>query len=121
MIAAWVTELFPHAVTGLIGCYLLWALKVVKFGDAFSGFADERRLMHPARSNGLALLPLGMVWAFAAGGKICVYQSGVVVAGYSYGYFSPKDLVRVGLCLTLVESLVLTLIVPFYWPLIGIH
>jgi sodium-dependent dicarboxylate transporter 2/3/5 len=78
-------------------------------------------LMHFARSNGLALLPLGMVWAFAAGGKIFVYQSGVVVAGYSYGYFSPKDLVRIGLCLTLVESLVLVLIVPFYWPLIGIH
>ena len=78
-------------------------------------------LMQFAHSNGLPLLPLGMVWAFAAGGKIFVYQSGVMVAGYSYGYFSPKDLVRVGLCLTLVESLVLTLIVPFYWPLIGIH
>jgi di/tricarboxylate transporter len=78
-------------------------------------------LMYFARSNGLALLPLGMVWAFAAGGKIFVYQSGVMVAGYSYGYFSPKDLVRIGLCLTLVESLVLVLIVPFYWPLIGIH
>jgi sodium-dependent dicarboxylate transporter 2/3/5 len=78
-------------------------------------------LMRFAHSNGLALLPLGMVWAFAAGGKIFVYQSGVMVAGYSYGYFSPKDLIRVGLCLTLVESLVLVIIVPFYWPLIGIH
>src|SRR5689334_3205713 len=27
MIAAWITELFPHAVTGLIGCYLFWGLK----------------------------------------------------------------------------------------------
>jgi di/tricarboxylate transporter len=46
---------------------------------------------------------------------------GVMLAGYSYGYFEPKDLLRVGLCLTLVESAMLLLIVPFYWPLIGIR
>jgi di/tricarboxylate transporter len=62
-----------------------------------------------------------LVWAFAAGGKIFVYQSGVMVAGYSYGYFKATDLLRVGFCLTVVESLVLLLIVPFYWPLIGIR
>jgi sodium-dependent dicarboxylate transporter 2/3/5 len=77
-------------------------------------------LMSFARDSGLPMLPLGLVWAFAAGGKVFVYQSGVMVTGYSYGYFEPKDLVKVGLCLTAVESLVLLLIVPFYWPLIGI-
>jgi hypothetical protein len=30
-------------------------------------------------------------------------------------------LLRVGLCLTVVQSAVLPLIVPFYWPLIGIR
>jgi len=45
----------------------------------------------------------------------------VMVTGYSYGYFEPKDLIKVGLCLTVVESLVLMLIVPFYWPHIGIR
>jgi hypothetical protein len=30
-------------------------------------------------------------------------------------------LFRVGLCLTIVESLVLLVLVPFYWPLIGIR
>jgi sodium-dependent dicarboxylate transporter 2/3/5 len=78
-------------------------------------------LMHFALSNGLPALPLGMVWVFAAGGKIFVYQSGVMVTGYSYGYFEARDLFRVGLCLSLVESVVLLLIVPFYWPLIGIR
>jgi|SRR5579872_1153753 len=78
-------------------------------------------LIHFARANNLALLPLALVWAFASGGKIFVYQSGVMVAGYSYGYFTPKDLLRVGLCLTIIESLVLALIVPFYWPLLGIR
>jgi sodium-dependent dicarboxylate transporter 2/3/5 len=78
-------------------------------------------LIHFARANNLAFLPLVLVWAFASGGKIFVYQSGVMVAGYSYGYFAPKDLLRIGLCLTIMESLVLVLIVPYYWPLIGIR
>src|SRR3979490_1368268 len=41
MILLWITEPIPHALTGLIGCYLFWVLKVVKFDVAFSGFADQ--------------------------------------------------------------------------------
>ena len=41
MILAWATEILDHGVTGLIGCYLFWALGVVKFDIAFSGFADD--------------------------------------------------------------------------------
>ena len=78
-------------------------------------------LMSLANAHGLHALPLGMIWAFAAGGKIFVYQSGVMVTGYSYGYFEAKDLLRVGLCLTIIESALLLVIVPFYWPLIGIR
>jgi di/tricarboxylate transporter len=77
-------------------------------------------LMSFAHSSGIHPLPLGLIWAFAAGGKIFVYQSGVLVVGYSYGYFNARDVFRVGLCITAIESLVLLLIVPFYWPLIGI-
>jgi sodium-dependent dicarboxylate transporter 2/3/5 len=78
-------------------------------------------LMNFARTAGIHPLPLGLVWAFAAGGKIFVYQSGVMVTGYSYGYFEAKDLLRVGFVLTVVESLVLMVLVPLYWPLIGIR
>jgi di/tricarboxylate transporter len=78
-------------------------------------------LMSFARANSIHPLPLGLIWAFAAGGKIFVYQSGVLVAGYSYGYFNARDVFRVGLCVTIIESLVLLLTVPFYWPLIGIR
>lgn len=78
-------------------------------------------LMNFATASGLHALPLGLVWAFAAGGKIFVYQSGVMVTGYSYGYFEAKDMFRVGLWLTALESVLLLLIVPFYWPLIGIR
>jgi di/tricarboxylate transporter len=44
-----------------------------------------------------------------------------MVTGYSYGYFEAKDLLRVGFVLTVVESLVLMVLVPLYWPLIGIR
>src|SRR6267154_1614150 len=62
-------------------------------------------LMSFAHANGLHPLPLGLIWAFAAGGKIFVYQSVVLVAGYSYGYFNARDVFRVGLCVTIIESL----------------
>jgi anion transporter len=78
-------------------------------------------LMSFAKSHGLSPLMLGMVWSFSAGGKIFVYQSAVIMVGYSYGFFEGKDLLRIGLSLTLVESLVLLLMVPYYWPLLGIQ
>ena len=33
-----------------------------------------------------------MIWTFAAGGKLFAYQSGVLIVGYSYGYFEARDL-----------------------------
>ncbi len=78
-------------------------------------------VMEFAKSHGVNALMLGMVWTFSGGGKLFAYQSGVLVVGYSYGYFEPRDLIRVGLWLTVVEFLILMLLVPFYWPLIGIY
>jgi anion transporter len=71
---------------------------------------------------GLGINPLavGMIWAFAAGGKLLVYQSNSLVLGYSFGYFEGKDVLKVGTILTLVEGLILMVLVPLYWPLIGL-
>jgi anion transporter len=77
-------------------------------------------LMNFAKEHGLDPLALGMIWTFAAGGKIFIYQSGVIITGYSYGYFKSSDMLKMGLALTVVESLILLLLVPLYWPLIGI-
>jgi sodium-dependent dicarboxylate transporter 2/3/5 len=63
---------------------------------------------------------IGMIWAFAAGGKLFVYQSSVLIYGYSYGYFTGRDLLKVAGILTLVEGIVLMVLVPLYWPLIGL-
>jgi di/tricarboxylate transporter len=78
-------------------------------------------LLEFAGSQGLSPLKLGLIWSFAAGGKIFVYQSSVMVMGYSYGYFEARDLFRVGLFLTILESALLLVLVPFYWPLLGIR
>lgn len=77
-------------------------------------------LMQFAITHGLSPLKLGMLWVFSSGGKIFVYQSGVLVLGYAYGYFRAKDILRLGLIMSLADSLMLLIVVPFYWPLIGI-
>jgi len=41
MITAWITEAVEYALAGFIGCYLFWALGIVPFGVAFSGFATD--------------------------------------------------------------------------------
>ena len=57
-------------------------------------------VMNFAKAQGMSPLLLGMIWTFAAGGKLFAYQSGVLIVGYSYGYFEARDLVRMGWWLT---------------------
>jgi solute carrier family 13 (sodium-dependent dicarboxylate transporter), member 2/3/5 len=77
-------------------------------------------IMEFAKSKGFDPLATGMIWTFASGGKIFVYQGAVLIVGYSFGYFDARDLLKVGLALTVIESLILLLLVPLYWPLLGI-
>jgi solute carrier family 13 (sodium-dependent dicarboxylate transporter), member 2/3/5 len=78
-------------------------------------------VMNFAKAQGMSPLLLGMIWTFSAGGKLFAYQSGVLIVGYSYGYFEARDLVRIGWWLTVVEFLVLVVLVQVYWPLIGVR
>ena len=77
-------------------------------------------LMQFALKSGFNPLTLGMLWGFAAGGKVFVYQSAVLAVGYAFGYFTAKDLFKFGLAIFFVESALLLLIVPWYWPLLGL-
>jgi len=77
-------------------------------------------LMAYAREHAINPLTLGMIWTFGAGPKIFMYESAVLVVGYSYGYFSNRDMIKVGAILSVVTALILLLLVPLYWPLIGI-
>ena len=76
-------------------------------------------LMEYSKTHALDPLWIGMVWSFAAGGKLFAYQSAVLVVGYSYGYFRHTDLIKIGALLTVLEFVALAFVVVFYWPLIG--
>lgn len=62
----------------------------------------------------------GLVWTLGLTGKIFVYQSGATIAGFSFGYFQVRDFLKVGICLAVVEFLVLLILLVWYWPLIGL-
>jgi di/tricarboxylate transporter len=74
-----------------------------------------------ASSNGFNPLALGMLWTFSVGGQLFIYQSLVLIAGYSFGCFTARDVFRLGAFFLIVENLFLLILVPFYWPLIGIR
>lgn len=78
-------------------------------------------VMNFAVKNHLNPLALGMIWSFATGGKLFIYQSLVLIAGYTFGSFTAKDVFKVGIFFLITQSLLMLLIVPYYWPLIGIR
>jgi di/tricarboxylate transporter len=77
-------------------------------------------LMNVANTHGFNPLWIGMVWTFAAGGKLFVYQSSVLVVGYSYGFFRHSDMIKIGIFITVVEFVLLVLTTALWWPIIGI-
>ncbi|OFW42750.1 MAG: hypothetical protein A3J28_01285 [Acidobacteria bacterium RIFCSPLOWO2_12_FULL_60_22] len=77
-------------------------------------------VMQFALDNNLDPLAMGMVWSFATGGKLFIYQSLVLIAGYSFGCFNARDVFRIGLFFLITQSILLLVLVPLYWPLLGI-
>jgi len=73
-----------------------------------------------AGERGLNPVASGMVWTFAASAQLFVYQSAVLILGYSYGYFEPRDLFKIGGTMAVIEFFILLLVVTFYWPLLGL-
>ena len=127
-------DVLTDVLGGVIGPYLYnpLASAVVLYWSAFVYhffLANETAMLSTslpvvldlAKQQGQNPLVIGMIWTFAAGGKIFVYQGAVLVVGYSFGHFDAKDMLKVGFALTVVESLILMLLVPFYWPLIGLR
>jgi len=121
--AALLTRIAPLLVSPSYSALILyWAGFIYHFflPEPSNVSTSMPTLMQFARAQGLNPLAIGMIWTFAAGGKIFMYQSPVLVVGYSYGRFEAKDLLKVGLVLTVVESAIVFILVPIYWPLIGI-
>jgi solute carrier family 13 (sodium-dependent dicarboxylate transporter), member 2/3/5 len=121
-VIAWMDPFFVNIYTTTIVMY--WTAFVYHFllASEISMLGTSIPLvMGLAKAHAMSPLLLGMIWTFAAGGKLFAYQSGVLIVGYSYGYFEARDLVRIGWWLTVVEFMILMVLVPFYWPLLGIH
>jgi di/tricarboxylate transporter len=121
-VLAWMQPLLGHIVVTTAVMYWTAFLYHFLLASEISMLATSVPLiMELAKSSGFNPLQLGLIWTFAAGGKLFAYQSGVLIVGYSYGYFEARDLIRMGAWLTIIEFVMLMLLVPFYWPLIGIQ
>jgi di/tricarboxylate transporter len=118
---AWMTPLVNNVYSSTLVLYWSAFAYHIPLGDETSMLATSVPvLMNFAKAHQLDPLALGMVWTFGSGAKIFVYQSAPMVVGYSYGCFTAGDMLKIGACLTVVESLIMIVIVPLYWPLIGI-
>jgi len=121
LVFGWVTPLISHTFLSTFVLYWSAFFYHIFLASELSMLGTSIPvLMSYAAAHHLSTLAMGMIWTFACSGKLFVYQSGVLMLGYSYGYFSSKDLFRLGFCLSIVDSFLLLLIVPLYWPLIGI-
>jgi solute carrier family 13 (sodium-dependent dicarboxylate transporter), member 2/3/5 len=118
----WMTPLTGHTVLAPFALYWVGFAYHLFLGMGISMLGTSMpALMAYAAAHHLNALALGLVWTFSTGATVFAYQNTVLVVGYSYGCFSAKDLLRLGLCLSVLDSLLLLIVVPFYWPLIGIH
>ncbi len=117
----WMEPLLGNIYSSTFVLYWTAFVYHIFLGDEVSMLSSSiPPLMNYATAHGLSPLVVGMIWTFGSGAKIFVYQSAVLVVGYSYGYFNSRDMLRIGLVLSVVEFVFLLLLAPFYWPLIGI-
>jgi di/tricarboxylate transporter len=122
IVFAWMQPFLTHNVLSIFVLYWTGFLYHIFLASEISMLGTSTPLlMQFALTHGLSALKLGMIWVFSSGGKIFVYQSGVLIIGYAYGYFRSKDILRLGIIMSAVDSLLLLLVVPFFWPLIGIR
>ncbi len=122
VVFAWMQPVLSHNILSIFVLYWSGFIYHIFLASEISMLGTSTPLlMQFAAAHGLSTLKLGMIWVFSSGGKIFVYQSGVLIIGYAYGYFRSKDILRLGLLMSAVDSVLLLLVVPVYWPLIGIR
>jgi solute carrier family 13 (sodium-dependent dicarboxylate transporter), member 2/3/5 len=121
LMIAWIDPFIGNPFLSSLALYWTAFVYHIFLGDEVAMLATSLPvLLNYARAHGLDPLALGMIWTFAVGAKIFVYQSAVLVVGYSYGYFDSRDMFRIGLALTIAQAVILVVLVPLYWPLIGL-
>jgi solute carrier family 13 (sodium-dependent dicarboxylate transporter), member 2/3/5 len=118
----WMTPFVQNRFSATAVLYWTSFLYHIPLGDEVVMLATSLPvLMNFAHLQKLDPLLVGMIWTFGAGGKLFVYQSAPLVVGYAFGFFSGRDMFKIGAVLTLVEFLVLLLVLtPFLWPMMGL-
>jgi solute carrier family 13 (sodium-dependent dicarboxylate transporter), member 2/3/5 len=114
MIVYWIAQPIEHAVTALIGCYLFWALGVVKFPVAFKGFATTSPwfvfggalIAEAVSSTGLAKR-LGYRVLHIVGTSYSRLLLGVTTLSFLITYLIPSGTARI----TIIASILIGVVV----------
>ena len=113
MIIYWLAEPIDHGLTALIGCYLFWALNVVKFSVAFSGFVNSTvwflfgslLMAEAAARTGLAKR-LGCLLLRRTGSCYSRLVLGLISASYLLTVFVPSGIGRLAILAPLTAGIV---------------
>ena len=113
MIIYWLAEPIDHGLTALIGCYLFWALNVVNFSVAFSGFVNSTvwflfgslLMAEAAARTGLAKR-LGCLLLRRAGSSYSCLVLGLISASYLLTVFVPSGIGRLAILAPLTAGIV---------------
>lgn len=121
-LSQWMPQLMSDSLSGAItvywGGFLYHFLLASEYAMASTGLPI---LLDLGREQGYNPVVLCMLWSFAGTGKLFIYQNSILILGYSYGYFTARDMLKVGGILTLIEGVFLMILVPVYWPMVGLH
>src|SRR5262249_37008893 len=113
MVIAWMTQALEYALAGFIGCFLFWALGVVKFETAFSGFANSTAwflfaaflLGRIATKSGLARrLPHSLMLRVGVSYPRILF--GMILTDFLLTFIVPSGLARVVILASIALSLV---------------
>src|SRR6202050_5812211 len=113
MVIAWITQATEFALAGFIGCFLFWALGVVKFDVAFSGFADATAwFLFAAMLIGLVASKSGLARRLAYNIMLHVGVTyprillGLIITDFLLTFIVPSGLARVVLLASIALALV---------------
>ena len=118
---SWTAPLLTNVWSGSMALY--WSAFLYHFGfagDQVLTAATLSPVLGMAKSLGYNPATIGLLWTFATGAKLFVYQSAVIAVAATYIYFDVKAFLKISAVMTVAQALILLLLVTFYWPLIGL-
>jgi di/tricarboxylate transporter len=113
MVVAWMTQAMEFALAGFVGCFLFWALDVVRFNVAFSGFANDTPwflfaallLGRIASKSGLARR-LAYSIMLRVGSTYSRILLGLIMTDFILTFIVPSGLARVAILATISLALI---------------